>query len=299
MKARTSSLVGELQASEVLKKHKLTSLPIDPFSIAAKHEIECFKSDSQDLGISGCLMKVGDSFGIHYNAKISNEGFQRFTVAHELGHYFIPGHIDGLFAEGKNVHHSKAGYRSEELHEREADEFAASLLMPKELFKSECDRQGDGLEAIVALSSLCGTSLTATALRYAKLTDGLAAIIVSEGDRIQFARMSLALQGLQGISSSQIQKNSGLPHRSATAKFNKDSKNIAALRKTSELTSLDVWFGIGGTLSLTEDVMGLGDYGRTLTVVWAQQDQIQDLSEDDEAEDEENMLPSQKRRDRS
>jgi Zn-dependent peptidase ImmA (M78 family) len=299
MPPRKSGLAGELQARQLVAELGLSSLPIDPFKIAAERGIQCFENKDQASGISGCLVKHGDNFGIGYNANIASAGFHRFTVAHELGHYFIPGHIDVLFADGKSVHESMAGFRSDDQHEREADEFAACLLMPEKLFKAEYNRLGEGLATVEALSALCVTSLTATAIRYAKLTDGLAAIIVSEGDRIQFARMSPALQGLNGISSAQIQKNAGLPHRSATAKFNKDGSNVRALRKVSAPTSLDVWFGSGGSLAWTEDVMGLGDYGRTLTVIWAEQDQVQDMGEDSFEDEEENVLPSQRWRDRS
>ncbi len=94
---------AELRSAEVLKDLKLGSLPIDPFEIAARKDILCQANSSLGSGISGCMMKVGDNFGIVYSTRFPSEGFQRFTVAHELGHYFMDGHISHLFANGQSV----------------------------------------------------------------------------------------------------------------------------------------------------------------------------------------------------
>ena len=78
---------AELRASEVIKKLEISCLPIDPFVIAEGESIVCDKISSVSPGISGCLMKAGDKFGIFYSGLFPNDGFLRFTVAHELGHY--------------------------------------------------------------------------------------------------------------------------------------------------------------------------------------------------------------------
>ena len=85
-------------------------------------------------------MKVGDAFGILYSSRFASEGFKRFNVAHEFGHYFLPGHIDALFGDGQQFHQSESGFTSDDKYEREADSFAASLLMPKLLFNAACGK---------------------------------------------------------------------------------------------------------------------------------------------------------------
>ena len=295
---RDDSFSEELQAHEVLTSLQTTALPVNPFAVADHREIMHQEKAGLAPGISGCLMKVGDAFGILYSSRFASEGFKRFNVAHELGHFFVPGHIDALFAYGQQFHQSESGFTSDDKYEREADSFAASLLMPKLLFKAECTKCGQGLDAVEALADLCVTSLTATAIRFTKLCDEPVAVVCSRGDRVQFAFMSKPLQDYRGLT--WIRKGSGLPAGTATANFNKDEDNVRKGKRVRSTSSLDTWFDGGGDAELNEDVVGLGEYGKTLTILWA--DSLPDPQEEEqreqEEEDDENLLPSQRWRQR-
>ncbi len=298
MAQREDGFGAELQAHEVLKKLEFSSLPVNPFTVADRREITHQEKPGLTPGISGCLMKVGDVFGILYSSRFSSEGFKRFNVAHELGHYFMPGHIDALFGAGQQFHQSESGFTSDDKYEREADSFAASLLMPKMLFKTACGENGEGLSAIENLAELCVTSLTATAIRYAKLCDDPVAVVCSMGNRIQFAFMSKSLQDMRGLT--WIRKGSGLPAGTATAVFNKDEENVRKGKRAESTSTLDTWFDGGSNAELNEEVVGLGEYGKTLTVLWTdslpEPEEIEE-SESEEIEDE-NLLPSQRWRER-
>jgi len=294
MVLRDDGFDAELRASQVLDKLQIKALPIDPFLIARDRDIVCEENAALTAGVSGCLMKVGDVFGIMYSARFSSDGFKRFTVAHELGHYFLDGHVDALFGGGQQFHQSESGFTSDNKYEREADSFAASLLMPKLLFKAACGRSGQGLAAVESLADLCGTSLTATAIRYAKLVEEPVAVVWSFGDRVQFVFMSRVLQDLRGLT--WIRKGSGLPLGTATAQFNSNEENIRKGRRVTSTSTLDTWFDGGGTTELNEEVVGLGDYGRTLTVLWM--DSLPEPDEEEETEEDENLLPSQRWRER-
>jgi hypothetical protein len=81
-------------AEALLKQEGIASLPVDPFALAASRDITVqAKPDTAD-GVSGMLIRHGDSFGILYATYIPSEGFQRFSISHELGHYFLEGHLD-------------------------------------------------------------------------------------------------------------------------------------------------------------------------------------------------------------
>jgi Zn-dependent peptidase ImmA (M78 family) len=282
---------AELRAAECVAKLRIASLPVDPFAIAKGEGIVCEEIGSVSPGISGCLMKSGDKFRIFYSRSFPNEGFLRFTVAHELGHYFLDGHYEYIFSDGRVQHQSDTGFTSDDRYEREADTFAACLLMPEKLFAASCPRSKSGLTAIEALAETCGTSLTATAIRYARLSDEFVAVVCSKADRVQFAFMSQPLKSRRDLT--WINKKSRLPDGTATARFNRDQSNVAKARRTASTSTLETWFDGGGDLELIEEVIGLGTYGLTLTVLW--RESLPDPPEDsDESEGEElkNMLPS-------
>src|SRR4051812_34426172 len=117
--------MAKQKAEAVLKELGITSLPVDPFAIAHSRDIIVeAKPDTED-GVSGMLLRYDDVFGIVYATHIPNEGFQRFSVGHELGHYFLEGHLDHLLKDGAHV--SRAGFISGDPYELEADNFAAGL----------------------------------------------------------------------------------------------------------------------------------------------------------------------------
>jgi hypothetical protein len=236
------------------------------------------------------------SSGFSTALRFASEGFKRFTVAHELGHFFLPGHIDAIFRDGNGCHYSQSGFTSEDKYEREADSFAAGLLMPKLLFKAACAKGGQGLDAVETLADLCVTSLTATAIRFAKLSDEPVAIICSVENRVQFSFMSKPLQDMRGLT--WIRKGAALPAGTATANFNRNEDNVRQGKKVSSTSTLDTWFDGGSTAELNEEVVGLGDYGKTLTVLWADSLPEPDEANEEEEVGDENLLPSQRWRHR-
>jgi Zn-dependent peptidase ImmA (M78 family) len=139
---------AEKTASEVVSRFKITDLPVCPLAIADELGIVVKTRDATDSGVSGFLMRVGNAFGIHYASHIKNEGFIRFSVAHELGHYFLPGHSEALFPDGDGWHESRSGFISDDRYERQADLFAAALLMPEGLFLKAIRQLDPGFAAI-------------------------------------------------------------------------------------------------------------------------------------------------------
>ena len=192
-------LEAESEAESVISRHGFTALPICPFAIAESADIIVQPKDSDEPGVSGFLMRVGSVFGILYARHIANEGFIRFTIAHELGHYFLPGHPEQLFPNGDGLHRSRSGFISHKRLERQADQFAAALLMPEKLFTKAIDKAGQGFDAIQSLAALCKTSITATAIRFARYTDDPVAVIVSNRDRVEYCFLSERLKEVNGL----------------------------------------------------------------------------------------------------
>lgn len=258
-------------AERLIQDAGIKALPIDPVALANARKIDVIAKPAEEKGVSGMLIRIPgsprDQFVIAYATHIDNEGFQRFSVAHELGHYCLDGHCDQLLSGDSVIHRSRAGFTSGDPFEVEADHFAAGLLMPRSLFVPAIEEAGSGFAAIEDLHDKCRTSLTATAIRYAQLCDEPAAVVMSSGERIDYWFASQKFKEIRGIQ--WLAKGEPVPRGTATAEFNKDPGNIARCERREAMTTIADWFGSGPDRELAEDVVGLGSYGRTLTVLFA------------------------------
>ncbi len=273
------------QAEQYIRDNNITKLPIDPIAIAENEGIVVRAMPPENRGVSGMLLKNGNNFGIAYATHIDNQGFQNFSVGHELGHYLIPGHCDHLIPMGSGQHESRAGFTSKDKYEMEADYFAAGLLMPRPLFTREMSKVGYGLNAVDILSVLCVTSMTATAIRYAQLADIPTATVISTGKSINYAFMSESLKEIRGIE--WLRKGTTLPRKCETGVFNCNVMNVANAKRASGEVLLQDWFEGPKDIVMLEEVVGLGKYGKTLTVLT-----IEDGYDEDEWREEEEMKDS-------
>lgn len=263
-------------AEDLLSQLGIDDLPVDVFGIARMIDVPVMEKPDARSGVSGALVKVDNDFAIAYPTHVGSPGFQRFSIGHELGHLHIPGHAEALLPAGEAMHESRAGYRSDNVYEREADEFSANLLMPRRLFRPAMLRAGSGLSAILKLADLCETSRLATAIRYVKLTSDAMAVVVSEGPTLCYAFLSDELKEFHDID--RPQRNSPLPIV-PTAAFNRDPRKVINCDEAQHDTPMGDWFGGDHSANLSEEIVGLGRYGRTLTVLTS------DLSaEEDQAE---------------
>lgn len=80
MSKRLLAQSAAAQAETVIADMGIVSLPVDPLTIAQKAEIVVMPKPSEAVGVSGFLMRRGNSFGIGYATHIQNQGFINFTV---------------------------------------------------------------------------------------------------------------------------------------------------------------------------------------------------------------------------
>ena len=274
-----------LTAENVVRENGITTLPVNPIALANALDIEVRPKPVHSQGVSGMFLRVDNKYGIAYATHIANIGFQNFSVAHELGHYFLPGHTDAVLANG-DVHESRAGFTSGNRYEMEADHFAASLLMPRLLFMEAMRTSGEGLAAIEKLANLCQTSLTATGIRYVQCSRDLLALVLSTGNQINYCFMSDVLREIKDLN--WIRKGTILPRNTTTFAFNQDVERVGKAARTGGTSDLQDWFGGDRSIPITEGVAGLGSYGKTLTVLTGL-----DLEERlEEIEEEENLIES-------
>jgi len=140
----------------------------------------------------------------------------RFTLGHELGHYFIDEHRNAL-AEGLAPSHpSICEYESDLPVEREADQFSSNLLMPTARFIKFAERVPVGLEAILKIAGEFGTSVTSTAIKYVKADIVPCAVIKWNSDG--FAWKWLSTETFRARYRKTIESTRKLPDDSPTAR---------------------------------------------------------------------------------
>lgn len=272
--------LGELKA----KEKGYDAFPVDPFEIAESEEITVEPKAPDQVGVSGGIIFHGESVGIFYATNIRSEGFRRFTVAHELGHYFIDGHPEEILKTAP-IHISRAGFsQGNNSIELEADHFASGLLMPSKLVGQAIGESRVGLDGIIALREMAKCSLTASAIRAAECSDYPLAVVVSSGEKVAYAFLSENFKRLDKLTL--LKKGAPLP-ATHTLRFNRDPANVSLARSMCGQTNLADWFSCTRRLELDEEVIGLGDYGFTLTVL-SSDELAKDL--DDESYEEEKSL---------
>lgn len=128
----------KFQVDSIIEEYTDGSLPIDPVVIAKKVGIPIsqvnFKSVKGSVVLGG-IKKNKENISIYINANDSMAR-KRFTIAHELGHYFL-NHINNK-GEFVDLHRDVLAVKSKE--EQEANEFAGCLLMPEKKLVEKFDQ---------------------------------------------------------------------------------------------------------------------------------------------------------------
>lgn len=137
-------LKAENEAYHLLSEAGVHSAPVDLELLADKLGVQIWYEDLED-DVSGFLTVDRNKAVAVINSN-HHANRQRFTIAHELGHFCLHAKQSGesLFIDkGYSVHHrdnrsSLGTVRSE----REANLFASVLLMPEYLIMEEIDKEG-------------------------------------------------------------------------------------------------------------------------------------------------------------
>lgn len=135
-------------------------------------------------GSAARIIGIGDRAFITVDSE-SHRSRQRFSAAHELGHWMLDrGRIASFVCSEKNFISDWTGDNPE----RRANRYAADLLLPKFIFEPLAKNKEITFQTVRELCSLFQTSLTATAIRLVELGSFPAIIVCNsrQGRRWQF-----------------------------------------------------------------------------------------------------------------
>lgn len=165
--------------------------PVDPEWLALNYSAQVFSSEPivvvRGEALDGCVgaLVFGETkprrWGILYDLR-QDPRRRNFTVAHELGHYLLHrGMIEetlpgGLYCSEADVEQGRGSTAIE----KDADLFAATLLMPLHDFRRQLDPKSRADFTVLSrLADRYGVSLTAAILRWLEYTETRAMVVVS------------------------------------------------------------------------------------------------------------------------
>lgn len=158
-----------------------TKFPEDPITLV--------KGDSLP-NFDGALFHSGKGWGIIYNNAIASRGRINFTLAHEFGHYLLhrEDYPEGFKCNSEDMIRWDTEYGQIE---RQANTFAATLLMPFDDFRKQIGaKEKPTSDEIRGCAERYQASLTATTLRWLEYTERRSMIVVSRDGCILWARSS-------------------------------------------------------------------------------------------------------------
>ena len=129
--------------------YRLEAPPVDVAELAGSlcclrvrvgDDLRALVNAASDIHVSGVLLPAASEIWVRRDESPTR---RRFTIAHEIGHHFL--HSDGatVLCRAADVDQAEEAAR---LKEREANRFAAELLMPEELVREHGAREADVAE---------------------------------------------------------------------------------------------------------------------------------------------------------
>ena len=143
----------------------------------------------KEVDLNNCdgrlVMKDGRSI-VSIDSKIEYPQRKRYVLAHELGHILMHGDREASFTDDDSTLDAyKNGPQ-----EKEANDFAAELLMPSDLFKASCLKKKFTPDLIRELSKKFNTSLTSVVYRFLEFGNHPIAAFYSKNGKIQYWKKS-------------------------------------------------------------------------------------------------------------
>jgi hypothetical protein len=263
--------------AEVLAAYDVASVPVDPKAIASHEKIRLLPGDYDNCfdGRLECRNEGGKTaFYLFYAKELAPArpaSRVRFSIAHELGHFYLPRHREFLLSGA--CHSSHSDFVSDKSVEREADKFAASLLMPRAIFEEEVRSRSGGyctLDDLIDMAEgIFKTSVTSTALRYTHLSFEPCCVVLSRGNDVLY---SVRSDDMRERGYGYVPKGATLPAQSHTARRLVGGVGSPVARRTEGRIASAVWFESKRSVPLWEEAVLLGGTGLALTFLTPEDD---------------------------
>jgi len=294
--------LAEKAAEQVVRQLQLDA-PIDPYEI--------IKAENGLLRIRGANLKdrydgkleynVANGFFLLFFNNKYDEGIRdkkhhartRFSICHELGHYFIERHHQYL-TSGEKAHYSKGEFINDTIVEREADRFAAAMLLPSNLLKPVINRQPLSIEVLDSVVNDFDVSRTCAAIRCVKASDFPTAVACIRGGEMLWLILNEVLIKAGCYPGSKNMKSAATIREWSNFLEGREGKNKGESKVAQ-------WFEVYekddlGLCYITEEYIRVRSMNSLLVLLTLDELEISPDDEDDELDEEEEYIPSWKRK---
>lgn len=264
--------------------------PVKADQVALEYSSQCFKNSPVDKveghaldGFEGMLSanKARSKWRILYNSAVTSSGRKRFTVAHEFGHYLLHRDQRDRFECGDDD--IETGDRNKKAIETDADQFASTLLMPLDDFRTQVDGQPVNFDLLGHCADRYGVSLTAAALRWTEIAEKRAVLVASRDDHMLWAKSNEAAFKSGAVFATR-KRTIALPCDALAY-----SDNCSPTNQTQSIRA-QVWFPREPAyVELTEMTKVAGNYDYTLTLLLMPEAEWRMPQHDDEQPEEDTL----------
>mgnify|MGYP000267098719 CR=1 FL=1 len=177
-----------VEAERLLEDLGLHQLPVDPHQVceamsSSHYQITINEQPMDSEGFHGISMGDANGAAILINEAIANPHRKRFTAAHEIGHVHLHIQTNQQSQFQCTATNLSSNNNQNSNFEKEANEFASSLLMPASIIASEIHQNDLSWALIENIQKRCNVSLEAAARRVIALSkDACCLIIHKEND---------------------------------------------------------------------------------------------------------------------
>lgn len=282
------------EAELIVRLSGQCTAPIEPMKIAAREK-------DQLTVISGPFKKQFDGqlefhpkkrrFLMFYNDKYDRAARvgpgqhprTRFTISHELGHFFLERH-NAYLRNGGRKHGSRGEFSSDYVVEKEADAFAAGMLMPRFLMEprvNEADLSGDRIED---LARHFQTSLVSTSIRAVSLCHFPCAMVAIRNGVVAWVSRA------DSLIEAKIYPPSRGAFTSPSAQAQWENFRLGAAERTTATIYAKHWFKVYdradlGMLSVTEHFVPVPIMDTLIVLLTIPEDELAHVSDFDDTDD--------------
>jgi hypothetical protein len=205
-------------------------------------------------GADSQLLRLPGEVTIVLSIRITDAAARKFILAHELGHLVLehptlPPHRIG----DARTHDGPA----ERDYEAEANAFASELTMPYELVREWCQAAPVTLEVPWRISNTFGTSILASARRFAELSPEPCAAVFSSRRRVVWSTESTRLNR-------PIELDRDLGPASVAWGF----FETGAVAERERSVPASAWFRTHAAAEISEHAVASAEFGTVLSMLW-------------------------------